>query len=236
MKIDIPTLNKKSIELLTQLVFGEENPKIPDKVDLIFLFGSISSIPKRKKVLDNLLKKKICDKVLLSGGINFRRKEGATHRGNFGLYDLHKITEAEILEKEMELNKFQDVKIYKEEKSTSTLENVKFSLDVLKFNNYKNILFITRSYHVGRCYLTLRKYVSKHTNIFYQSYDSKIKKGINKTITRDNWYKFEDGKNIVWREFKKIKLYGEIKNNIEFEEVKDLVGEIEESLENKKLI
>jgi len=231
MAKNVPALSQKAVKLITKLIFREKNPKIPDKVDLIFLFGSTSSIPKRKKVLDELLAKKICNKVLLTGGINLGRTI-FEHKGKFGVYDLSKVSEAEILEKELELDKREDLKIYKETKSANTKQNVEFALKILDFSKFKNILFITRSYHVGRCYLTLKKYVSKDTNIFYTSYDSEAKKGFNELITRHNWYKFEDGKSKVWAEFDRIRDYGRKKGDIEFAEVKELVEEIEGETKN----
>jgi len=231
MALYVPPLDEKAVKLITKLIFREKNPEIPDKVDLIFLFGSTSSIPKRKKVLDKFLAKKVCDKILLTGGINPRRTI-FEHKGKFGVYDLRKVSEAEILEKEMELDKRGNLKIYKETKSVNTKDNVKFALEILDFSKFKNILFITRSYHVGRCYLTLKKYVSKDTNIFYASYDSEARKGFDEVITRDNWYKSKDGKSKVWAEFERIINYGRKKGDIEFAEVKELVKEIEGEIKN----
>lgn len=232
---DIPNLNQGTIKTLTQLIFREEKPKIPNKVDLIFLFGSTSSTPERKKVLDKLLKKNICDKVLLSGGINPRRKKGSVYEGKFHTYNLSKISEAEILEKELELNKFKKLKVYKEEKSTSTLENVKFSLNILDFKNFKNILFITRSYHVGRCYLTLKKYLPNNIDILYKSYDSQISKKNEQIITRDNWHKFADGRRRVLAEFARIKIYGGENKDIAFDKkTENLVNKIKDDIKKFK--
>ncbi len=77
------------------------------------------------------------DKVILSGGSGlFRSKK--------------RISEAALMYKCLKENDFDLSKVILEERSTTTKENVKYSLEVMSKLNVKNIIIITSDKHLQR--------------------------------------------------------------------------------------
>ena len=210
---EAPDLDDESIKLLTQLCFRQDDKT--ERVDLIFVYGTATcSIAKRMaRVVLDLLNKNVCDKVIITGG--FTNKS-----------DTKKFSKAEsdLLIDEIDVDKYNRVEFIIENKSFNMLENVTEALRILDFSNYKKILFIFKSHAAGRGYLTLRKYLPK-TEILQKTFNTKYSKA-ELEINRDNWHTFDFGRSRVWGEFLRIRKYGQ-RGDIEFDEVKDLVRQID---------
>ncbi|MBN8828384.1 MAG: hypothetical protein J0H68_06725 [Sphingobacteriia bacterium] len=82
---------------------------------------------------------------------------------------------------------------------------------------------------MGRHYLTFKKYFPK-TTLFYETYEpSYLNDNSTYTIKKENWFLFPFSIQRIWGEFLRIKMYGN-KGDIEFEEVRNLVQEIERQI------
>lgn len=213
-----PILNQEVIQLLTALIFRNDDDL--EKVDAIFVYSSITGINKLVKLIDKLLLKDISKNIFITGGIT--PKEVVRDLS----IELEQ-TEADTLLNALSLEKYSNLNVFVERNSTNTLENVTETLKFPEFKASKSILFIFKSHAAGRGYLTLRKFFPK-SKILQNSFNAKYKKA-RQEITRENWYTFEFGRRRIWGEYLRIKRYGS-RGDIEYEEVKTLVEQIEESL------
>jgi len=215
-----PRLNKKAKELITKLCFRLNDPL--KKVDGIFAYSSIIGIDQLAKSLEKNLSKKISNKIFITGGITPKMlaKDLKIKAG---------MTEADTLLNALKLDRYKNLRIFIERKSTNTLENVTETLKNPEFKKCKSLLFIFKSHAAGRGYLTLKKFF-KSAEILQQTFDTKYERS-NHRITRDNWHSFAFGRNRVWGEYLRIKTYGR-RGDIEYNEVKDLVAEIEKEIKN----
>lgn len=213
-----PRLNKKAKELITKLCFRKDNTL--KKVDGIFVYASIVGINDLVKLIKKILSKKISNKIFITGGVTTKKfvKDLKIKTG---------LTEADTLLNALNLDQYKNLKVFIERKSTNTLENVTETLKNPEFQKCKSLLFIFKSHSAGRGYLTLRKFFQS-VNILQQTFDTKYKR-VNKRITRDNWHSFTFGQSRVWGEYLRIKIYGN-RGGIEFNEIKDLVAEIEKEI------
>ena len=90
-----------------------------------------------------------------------------------------------------------------ENKSTNTLENVLFSLEVidreLGLKNIKVITAVVKNYHSRRAMMTLRKHIPAHIKLRAAAYTSP-----HYNFTKDNWMESEIGRNRVLEEVNEI--------------------------------
>lgn len=90
-----------------------------------------------------------------------------------GITGSNTITEAEAMYEYLKDRNVDTMRIIKEDKSTSTFENIKFSTEILKNNNDidKKILIITSDFHLPRALL-----ISKNFNLNTEGLSSKTNK------------------------------------------------------------
>jgi uncharacterized SAM-binding protein YcdF (DUF218 family) len=178
-------MGSETINKITNFVFKET--KIPKKVDLIFVLGNDYE-PQMKDVL-KLYKKGISKRILISG---------------FGDTNINR-SEASILkEYAVSLGIPKDIFIL-EEHASNTKQNIQFSVPIIKkefdFKNLKSILFVCKSFHTQRVFMTVRNFLSKDLKIFFYPIIDE------RNITKNNWYKNENSKLIILDELKKIAEY-----------------------------
>lgn len=212
----IPNLNSKLIELLTELCFRPDDSIEP--VDLIFIFGSSSSLKKLGDLAKGLLDKNISSEVFISGDGSLYKDTPNTLNKSESFYILQEINS----------DVYPEVKFYLEDKSKNTLENVEEALKVLDFSQYKSILYIAKSHACKRCYLTLKKF-TPNTRLLQKTFN-RLYPDTNKELNRDTWYTFDFGKSRVWGEFLRIKTYGERGDIFYDKETADLVKKIEKEI------
>ena len=219
--IPCPILNNDQIKIITDICF-RENDHSHTKTDLIFIFGAFHSVENMLKSLYTLLDNKVSNKVLISGGINPRRKDIITIKG----HDLTKIPEATVIKEMIDTSKYKDVLFLTEMESDNTKDNVVFSLDIpkSKMKGAEKLFFICKNYHAGRGYLTLKKYLP-NIELYQMSYDTSYNYNHLKKdeITKDNWYNDEGKRNIVWGEVIRIYQYGKIQQDISFTQIEENV-------------
>ncbi len=160
------------------------------KGDVAFIFGTSNSWKSSVERAAELYKKKLVPKIIVSGGKNIHT----------GIIEGNKIAEELIA---IGVNK-EDILI--ENKSTNTLENVRFSLEVIDreigLSNIKTIVCVVKNYHARRALMTIRKHVPKNIKLKAAAYNSEYY-----PFTKDNWTKSELGREKVMEEFEKIKIY-----------------------------
>jgi hypothetical protein len=158
-----PRLNKKAKELITKLCFRKNNSL--KKVDGIFVYSSIVGMDELAKLIEKILSKGISNKIFITGGITPKMlaKDLKIKTG---------LTEADTLLNALKIDRYKNLKIFVERKSTNTLENVTETLKNPDFKKCKSLLFIFKSHAAGRGYLTLRKFFQS-AEILQQTFDTK---------------------------------------------------------------
>lgn len=213
-----PRLTKRTKELLTELCFRKDDTL--KKVDAVFVFASIAGIDTLVRLVEKTLSKNISNKVFFTGGVTPKALAE-----DLGIEPAS--TEADTLLNALDLDKYRDLKVFVEKRSTNTLENVTETLKTPEFKNCESLLFLFKSHAAGRGYLTLRKFF-RTAEILQQTFNTKYEKA-EKEITRDNWHTFDFGRRRVWGEFLRIKKYGG-RGDIEYDEVRELVVKIESKI------
>lgn len=212
----IPFFTEKIVKLLTELCFCPDDRIEP--VDLIFVFGSSSSLKKIKDLIKELLDQNISLEVFISG-------DGSLY--NNALKTSGKSESFSILQK-INPRIYPKVKFYLEDKSNNTLENVTEALKVLDIRRYKSILYIAKSHASKRCYLTLRKF-TQNTKLLRKTFN-RLYPNTNTELSRDAWHTFGFGKSRVWGEFLRIKTYGERGDIFYDQKTANLIKKIENEL------
>ena len=94
-----------------------------------------------------------------------------------------------------------------QDRSTNTLEDVAFSLDVLEQHDIspESIVFLCKAHHSGRCLRTLRKFFPSQTlsPVTYVAVYDGVK------ISREDWYRHAVSRGRVYGEYLRIIKYTE---------------------------
>jgi predicted solute-binding protein len=215
---NMPTLNQKTIELLTKLCFREDDEL--EKVDSIFVFSSAHEIEKLSVLIEKLLSNNIAKNIFITGG---ETRDLLNQCDEIKSYK----TEADLLLSKINQEKFKNINFFMERKSTNTLENVLETLQFENFKNSKSILFIFKSHAAGRGYLTLKRFFP-NVKILQKTINTKFRKSPLE-ITKNNWHTFQFGIQRVWGEYLRIIKYG-LRGDIEYETAKNIIEQIEEEI------
>lgn len=189
-EVAVEDLRPEEIEHITQTVFvtSDSHPA----ADLLFIFGT-SSID--KGILESLARD--CQqgrfpKVLVTGLSGRRYYETGQSL-------------ASIMRNELITRGVPSDIILVQDKSTNTLEDVMFSLDVLDKHKISpnNIAFLCKAHHSSRCLRTLRKFFLFQTlsPITYVAEYEGIR------VSRDNWYQHQVSRGRVYGEYLRIIKY-----------------------------
>ena len=184
---DLPT---EEIQHITQTVFVVSESNQP--ADLLFIFGT-STID--GEVLESVARdyqKGQFPKVLVTG------LSGRLY------YETGKPL-ASIMRDELITRGVPSDVILVQDRSTNTLEDVAFSLDVLEEHDVspESIAFLCKAHHSGRCLRTIRKFFPSQTLspvTYVAEYD-----GVK--ISRENWYQHEASRGRVYGEYLRIIKY-----------------------------
>jgi len=174
---------EEEIKEITNYIFLDSEP---EKADLILVFGTQHEEPILK--VKELYDRGFASRILISGGVNRTTKEN----------------EALRIKKSLLALGIDNKDIILEDKSTNTLENVVFSLQVIEdtigLKNVKKIIIIVKCYHARRALMTLKKHFPKSIKIIPVAY--KIF-----GLDKNNWYLKEKGIEKVTGEWQKISKY-----------------------------
>lgn len=176
-----------NVDEITKYIFLDD---IEPQGDIAFVFGTGNSWKESIEKTVELYKKGLTSKIIFSGGFN--KKYG--------------IIEGEAMAKQavkLGVNK-KDILI--ENKSTNTLENDLFSIQIIDseigLQNVKIITAVVKNYHARRALMTLRKHIPKGIRLLAAAYDSEYY-----PFTKTNWHVTIAGRQQVIEEIEKIKTY-----------------------------
>lgn len=185
---NITDLSKVEIDAITRIVFF---PPDVQPADLLFIFGT-SNVP---DIIYNRIaeyyRQGVFRHILATGLLGrayYETGKPLAHNIRDGLI-AHGMPAEEIL--------LQD-------RSTNTLEDVQFSHDLLdSINPLKNITFLSKSHHSGRCLRTLRKFFPD-LPLSAMTYDAEYEGVI---VTRESWPQHPISRGRVYGEYMRIKKY-----------------------------
>ncbi len=185
-EVAVEDLSSEEIEHITQTVFvaSESQP-----ADLLFIFGT-STID--GEVLDSMARacQKGCFPKVMVTGLSGR------------LYSKTGKPVAHIMCDELIARGVPSDLILVQDRSTNTLEDVAFSLDVLEKHDIspESIAFLCKAHHSGRCLRTLRKFFPSQILspvTYIAAYD-----GVK--IAEEDWYQHKVSRGRVYGEYLRI--------------------------------
>lgn len=212
----VPPMSLKIIQHLNILCFRTDDIIIP-KVDCIFIFGSAVSYKEIGETLNSLLIQNLSQEILITGGIV-----------NYQESDVNILSEAEMIYSAIKHHIPNFINVMLEKKSQHTLENVILSLDMLD-KKPNSICFIGKSFHSGRAYLTLKKYLPNVA--LYQRSVNPLFPSASMPLDINNWPHEPAFCARVWGEFLRIKKYGE-RGDIHYDsQTRNLVEQINDAVD-----
>lgn len=197
-EVTVEDLSTVEIEGITQTVFVTSD--LHPAADLLFIFGT-STID--GEVLESVARdcqQKRFPKVIVTG-LSGR------------LYSETGKPVAHIMRDELMARGVPSELIFVQDRSTNTLEDVAFSLDVLEKHDIspESIAFLCKAHHSGRCLRTLRKFFPSQTlsPVTYLAEYEGVK------VSKADWYQHEVSRGRVYGEYLRIIEYtrrGDIAN------------------------
>ena len=137
-----------------------------------------------------IYKKGLVPKIVLSGGFNVE----------------YGVVEADEMLKELVALSIPRECVLIENRSTNTLENVLFSIEIIEkelgLKNIKSIIAVVKNYHARRALMTLKKHLPETIKLFSAPYFSP-----HYAFTKNNWFETDAGKEKVLEEVRKIDTY-----------------------------
>lgn len=185
-EVTVEDLSPEEIERVTQTVFvaPESQP-----VDLLFIFGTSTIDSDALESVARDYQKGRFPKVMVTG-LSGR------------LYSETGKPVAHIMRDELIARGVPSEIILVQDRSTNTLEDVAFSLDVLeKYSIFpKRIAFLCKAHHSGRCLRTLRKFFRSQilSPVTYLAEYEGVK------IAKEDWYQHEVSRGRVYGEYLRI--------------------------------
>ena len=185
-EVAVEDLSPEEIKHITQTVFvaSESQP-----AELLFIYGT-SSID--SEILDAVARDYLQDRFpkILVTGLSGR------------LYYETGRPIAYIMRDELIARGVPSDVILVQDRSTNTLEDVTFSLDVLEQHNIspESIAFLCKAHHSGHCLRTLKRFFPSHTLLpvtYVATYD-----GVK--ISEEDWYQHEVSRGRVYGEYLRI--------------------------------
>ena len=190
-EVAVEDLSPEEIEHITQTVFvaSESQP-----TDLLFIFGT--------STIDNEILESVA-RDCLQGRFSKVLVTGLSGR----LYDETGKPVARIMRDELIARGVPSDIILVQDRSTNTLEDVAFSLDVLKKHDFspESIAFLCKAHHSGRCLRSLRKFFPSQTlsPVTYLAEYEGVK------VSKADWYKHPVSRGRVYGEYLRIIKYTE---------------------------
>ena len=185
-EVAVDDLSPEEIERITQTVFvaPESQP-----VDLLFIFGTSTIDGETLESVARACQQGRFPKVLVTG-LSGR------------LYSETGKPVAHIMRDELIARGVPSEIILVQDRSTNTLEDVAFSLDVLEKHSIflDSIAFLCKAHHSGRCLRTLRKFFPSQilSPVTYLAEYEGVK------ISKEDWYQHEVSRGRVYGEYLRI--------------------------------
>lgn len=175
-------MNNRIINDITNFIFVEDKPQ---KVDTIFLPGG--SHPQQPEYAAELYKQGMAPIFIVSGGVSVKKQKFDGVKSKADIYNKNYKTDCEFLTDALNKNGVPLKQIYGEDKSGHTRDNAFFSRKVADENdlNIKTAIIVCKAFHAQRC-LMLYQMAFPNTKFY-------VCPVVCMGITRDNWYKSEQG-------------------------------------------
>ena len=188
-EVAVEDLSPEEIEHITQTVFVASESQL---TDLLFIFGT--------STIDNEILESVA-RDCLQGRFSKVLVTGLSGR----LYDETGKPVARIMRDELIARGVPSDIILVQDRSTNTLEDVVFSLDILEQHSIspESIAFLCKAHHSGRCLRTLRKFFPSQTLspvTYLAEYD-----GVK--VSKADWYKHPVSRGRVYGEYLRIIKY-----------------------------
>lgn len=185
--VAVEDLSSEKIKSITQTVFVTPESKQP--ADLLFIFGTSTIDSDTLESLARDCQQGRFSKVTVTG-LSGR------------LYTETGKPVAHIMRDELITRGVPSDVILVQDKSTNTLEDVAFSLDVLEKHSISpdSIAFLCKAHHSGRCLRTLRKFFPSQilSPVTYLAEYEGVK------ISKEDWYQHEVSRGRVYGEYLRI--------------------------------
>ena len=185
-EVAVDDLSPEEIERITQTVFVAPEFQL---ADLLFIFGTSTIDRDALESVARDYQKGRFPKVMVTG-LSGR------------LYSETGKPVAHIMRNELIARGVPSEVILVQDRSTNTLEDVAFSLDVLEKHSVspESIAFLCKAHHSGRCLRTLRKFFPSQTllPITYVAEYEGVK------ISKEDWYQHEVSRGRVYGEYLRI--------------------------------
>lgn len=185
-ELDVPDLSATKIRKITPVVFAKNNR---ERSDVLFVLGSSGG---DWNAVAKLFHQKLAP-IILVNGLTGKK------------YDETGQPLAHYIRDELIGFGVPPSAILTQDKSTNTLEDVKFGKELLKRHgiNPSTILFVSKSHHSGRVLLTLKRFFPA-TLLYAVTYDA-IYEGAK--VSAINWWKNPVAKARVYGEYIRIQTY-----------------------------
>ena len=186
-EVTVEDLSPEEIEGITQTVFVTSD--LHPAADLLFIFGTSTIDSDALESVARDCQRGRFPKVIVTG-LSGR------------LYSETGKPVAHIMRDELIARGVPSEVILVQDRSTNTLEDVAFSLDVLEQHNIspESIAFLCKAHHSGRCLRTLRKFFPSQTlsPITYLAEYDGVK------VSKMDWYQHEVSRGRVYGEYLRI--------------------------------
>jgi uncharacterized SAM-binding protein YcdF (DUF218 family) len=165
--------------------------------DIIFVFGG--SHPGLWRTAAEAFHKGLGKAIIATGG----HKPGANPHPS---WRDGSTPEAHVIRRELIKLLVPEERIFCEDRSTNSLENVLFAKQIYDFSRVQSILVVTKCFAIGRQCRTLAQQLNRGTLVIPCPFDTEIGKS-RFLITRDNWMEHEESKALVLTQVSKIYRY-----------------------------
>ncbi len=183
---------------ITRIVFGIPL-ELPKPCDMIFIFGG--SHPGLWEKASEAYFTGLGKTIITTGGFRVDAKRHYTWKEAVGT------PEGQVIKRELIRLGVPENRIFCEDRSINSLENVLFAKEIYDFRDVSSALLVCKSYGAGRQVRTFRQNIGKQMEIIPYPFNTTI--GNNKTIiTSGNWMNFEESRNYIFTEAVKIYTYG----------------------------
>jgi uncharacterized SAM-binding protein YcdF (DUF218 family) len=203
------------IQEITDVVFGIPNQSI-QPCDIIFVFGG--SHPGLWQTAAQAYHDGLGKAIIVTGG----HKPGV--QPHFTWAD-GVMPESHVIRRELIKLSVPENVIFYEDKSTNTLENVRFAQAVYDFSKIASILVVCKNYGVGRQCRTLKQQIAKPIKVIPYPFDTEA--GWNGPfITRHTWMNYEESKAFIFTQLVKIYHYGKLGHLEPIEQISSTLEEL----------
>lgn len=175
-------MTKRIISDISDFIFVSDTPC---KVDAIFLPGG--SHPEQPEYAAELYKRGFAPICIVSGGVSVKKQKFEGVKSKVDVYNGDYKTDCEFLTDALNINGVPKSAIYGEDKSGHTRDNAFFSKKVADENglSIKTAIIVCKAFHARRCLMLYQ--------MAFPDVEIKVCPIHCYNITKDNWYKTEQG-------------------------------------------